>query len=399
MAVTIEEHDAVFNPPAWLGSLELFAGAGGLALGLQRAGFSPQAVVELDRRAVETLRVNGSTSGPAGVEWPVLQADVQTLSFEEFRGIDLIAAGPPCQPFSIGGHRRGRHDDRDLLPEALRAIREAKPKAFLIENVRGLTFPAASEYLNYTVAQLRTPSLTVDGLNEPSHIRRLREVPGAEREYRVVWRLINAADYGVPQQRVRLVIIGIRADLREWSWPTVTHGRRALMKALDGEAYWDRHGVTAAIRERNRVVTRATKGALLTGTDNAQVPWVTVRDMTRRLGEPGSEPADPQHQLIPGARLYKKHQGSLLDWPAKTVKAGVHGTPGGEHIVRLDDGSHRYFTVRECAVLQGFPTDYQLPSLRSVALRQLGNAVPVDLAEALGRQLALLIRQPAEEEG
>lgn len=111
--------------------------------------------------------------------------------------------------------------------------------------------------------------------------------------------------------------------------------------------------------------------------------------MTARLGAPllGGEDGDPSHRFIPGARLYKKHAGSRLDWPAKTVKAGVHGCPGGEHIVLLDDGSHRYLTLRECAALQGFPDDYALDEVRTPAMRQLGNAVPVALAEAIGRSL------------
>jgi len=97
---------------------------------------------------------------------------------------------------------------------------------------------------------------------------------------------------------------------------------------------------------------------------------------------------DPLHTYVGGARLYAKHTGSALDWPAKTVKAGVNGSPGGEHIVIQDSGYFRYLTVRECARLQGFPNRYELPNLRGKAMRQLGNAVPVPLAEAMGRRLA-----------
>jgi DNA (cytosine-5)-methyltransferase 1 len=117
--------------------------------------------------------------------------------------------------------------------------------------------------------------------------------------------------------------------------------------------------------------------------------------LTTTLGlpaEPGDKLADPAHVVVPGARLYPKHTGSRLDWVAKTVKAGVHGTPGGEHIVLLDDGSHRYLTVRECALLQGFAVDYALPEKRTPAMRQLGNAVPVAVAEALGKQLDTILR-------
>jgi len=94
---------------------------------------------------------------------------------------------------------------------------------------------------------------------------------------------------------------------------------------------------------------------------------------------------------VPDARLYPKHTGSKLDWPAKTVKAGVHGCPGGEHIVVFDDGSHRYFTVRECGLLQGFPRKYAFPVLRTPAMRQIGNAVPVPVAAAVGAQLVKVL--------
>jgi DNA (cytosine-5)-methyltransferase 1 len=377
-------------------SLELFAGAGGLALGLQRAGFEARMMVDYDARAVSTLRANGREDGPIRANWPVEQADVRTLSFHEFRGVDLVSAGPPCQPFSIGGLRKGRHDDRDLMPEAIRAIRESKPNVFVIENVRGLTFPAVRPYLDYCVAQLRNPSIVLSDEDEPGHSRELARIPEREHEYRVDWRLLNAADYGLPQQRVRLLIVGVRCDFPDWSWPPQTHSRARLVAALAGDAYWDAHEVDRATRAHARRVLRGAKAALRGAPESGAHPWRTVRDAFALLGSPHPSHLDPHHRVVEGARLYRKHRGSPLDWPAKTVKAGVHGTPGGEHIVILDDGSPRYFTVRECAILQGFPQSYVLPGLRSVALRQLGNAVPVGLAEALGRSLASVLTRSKE---
>lgn len=377
-------------------SLELFAGAGGLALGLQRAGFQARLMVENDPRAVSTLRANGTRDVTARAKWPVEQADVRTLRYHEFRGVDLVSAGPPCQPFSIGGLRKGRHDDRDLIPEAIRAVRESKPKAFVIENVRGLTFPVVRLYLDYCVAQLRNPSILLADEDEPRHSRELARIPDGEHEYRVDWRLLNAADYGLPQQRVRLVIVGVRSDLPEWSWPQPTHSRARLVAALDGDAYWEAHNVDRASRAGARQAVRGAKAALHRTTESGAERWQTVRDAFSLLGSPRSDHPDAQHRVVDGARLYRKHSGSPLDWPAKTVKAGVHGTPGGEHIVVLDDRSHRYLTVRECAILQGFPESYVLPALRSVALRQLGNAVPVGLAEALGRSLMRVVTRSKE---
>lgn len=378
-----------------LRSVELFAGAGGLALGLQTAGFHPKLVVERDPRAIETLKANGGDGGSLGTKWPLLKDDVEHVDFHEFGDVDLVSAGPPCQPFSIGGLRLGRHDDRDAFPEAIRAIRETKPKVFLVENVRGLTFPAAAAYLEYTLAQLRVPSVVTTG-DEEDHRKRIQAIPEKDHEYRVEWKLLNSADYGIGQQRVRLMIVGVRSGLPEWHWPEPTHSRAALLAALAGEDYWREHELPDSVRDKSRAAMHKLR-TTLRSESTAGLRWVTTRDVLAELGPPGSIPDDAHHRVVAGARLYKKHQGSVLDWPAKTVKAGVHGTPGGEHIVRLDDGTHRYLTVRECAALQGFPVSYKLPAIRSVALRQIGNAVPVGLGEVVGRQIASLLRGDGED--
>lgn len=364
-----------------LTSLELFAGAGGMALGIAQAGFDPLAIIELEPRAVATLRANA----PDEAAWPVIAGDVRDMRFGTYRNVDLLAAGPPCQPFSIGGKRLGRHDPRDLLPETIRAIAEAEPKAFLIENVRGLTFPVAQGYLRYSLAQLRNPAVSIADMSEAEHWACLRRIPESRHQYDVSLHLLNAADFGVPQQRVRLFITGVRRDVGKFGGLEPTHSKAALLAELDGDEYWQRHGVTNQVRDAARKIAHATKSQsahLSAGTR----PWATVRGVFERLGPPTDDNGDLHHRPIPGARLYRKHRGSILDFPAKTVKSGVHGTPGGEHVVLLDDGAHRYFTIREVACLQAFPDTCVLPSLRSVAQRQLGNAVPVTLAEAVARQ-------------
>jgi DNA (cytosine-5)-methyltransferase 1 len=380
-----EETELEAPREAALSSVELFAGAGGLALGLTRAGFRPRLLIERDARAVATLTANSQAHGR---NWTVKRADVGELAFSEYDGVDLLSAGPPCQPFSIGGLRLGSEDDRDGLPATIRAIRESKPRAFLIENVRGLTFPAAKDYFDYILAQLRDPGIAT-GSSEADHRAALAAVPEGGHEYEVHHALLNAADYGAPQQRVRLLIVGLRAPLTGWRWPKPTHGRRALLDALAGDGYWERHGVEAAVRDRHRADVARIR-ATLRGDSGGALSWRTTRDVLLLLADAGRGD-DPHHKIVEGARLYPRHRGSLLDWPAKTVKAGVHGTPGGEHIVLLDNGTHRYFTVRECAALQGFPDDYALPEVRSVALRQIGNAVPVQLAEAVGRTIGELL--------
>ncbi len=365
-------------------AVELFAGAGGLALGLHRAGFRTALAVDWDERAYETLKANKRkyTRG-----WDLKREDVRKLDYAtlELGDVDIVSAGAPCQPFSIGGRLRGEGDPRNMFPEVVRAVRELRPRAFLFENVRGLLFPRARPYFDYILAQLSNPSRTRRADEDwLAHKAALDRIPEALHEYRVEWRLLNAADFGLPQNRPRLVVVGVHVEeAGTFSWPDASHSKGALVNALLGESYWDEHDVPDGICEDARIGLRECD-------DDGLARWATLRDVTARLGAPllGGEDGDPSHRFIPGARLYKKHAGSRLDWPAKTVKAGVHGCPGGEHIVLLDDGSHRYLTLRECAALQGFPDDYVLDEVRTPALRQLGNAVPVALAEAIGRSLA-----------
>lgn len=368
-----------------LRTVELFSGAGGLTLGLSNAGFEPISVVDWDGVAIETLKANSEDGHEHTANWPVRRADVRTLAYDDMGTTDLLSAGAPCQPFSRGGRGLGENDDRNMFGEVVRAVRELQPRAFVLENVRGLLFERYAEYFDYLIAQLQSPSLAIQPRwTRKSHLARLRRVSAEAHEYRVEWRLLNAADFGAPQYRVRLVIVGVRHDQAEFKWPEASYHREALLYELTQDEYWDEHGVSTSVRTR---VRRALpKGDF----PSSGSRWRTARDVTKSLGRPslGKGGEDYSHVFVPGARLYPKHTGSMLDWPAKTVKAGVHGCPGGEHILVRDDGTYRYFTVRECAVLQGFPTDYLLPRSRTWAMRLLGNAVPVPLAEAVGRSLA-----------
>jgi DNA (cytosine-5)-methyltransferase 1 len=375
--------------PDGLRSLELFGGAGGFALGLSRAGFKPAAVVDWDKVAIETLKANGRNGRRHTEGWPVKCQDVRTLTYDGVGQIDLLSAGAPCQPFSRAGLLLGENDARNMFSEVVRAVRDVRPRAFVLENVRGLLFERNAEYFEYLIAQLRVPSLVAQqDWTRRSHVAQLRGRAAGTLEYRVEWRLVDAADFGAPQHRVRLVVVGTRADQAEFEWPDATHSRDALLQALRGDLYWEEHRIGAAIRERVR--RRLPETGLTTRGER----WRTARDVMKALGRPARKPTseDYSHVSVPGARLYSKHTGSTLDWPVKTIKAGVHGCPGGEHIVVRDNGTHRYFTVRECAMIQGFPSDYLLPNVRSQAMRVLGNAVPVPLAEALGGSLARVLR-------
>jgi DNA (cytosine-5)-methyltransferase 1 len=373
-----------------LEAVELFAGAGGLALGLKRAGFRPKLLVDFDERSCATLRANQARLAP---DAEIRSADVRELDYAQYYGVDLFSAGAPCQPFSQGGRLRGEDDDRNMFPEAIRAIRETHPRAFILENVRGLLFPRVRPYLEYLLAELRVPSRSMRSREDwLSHRKALEAISPESHEYHVYWRLLNAADFGLSQSRPRLVIVGIRIGEPDWSWPSQTHSRDALVRELHNERYWDTHEVPARVRRAIRRTLPPSADQIGYGVGSR---WRTLRDLLAKLGPPSRSLAtasDPAHVYVPGARLYAKHTGSSLDWPAKTVKAGVNGSPGGEHIVIRDSGYVRYLTVRECAALQGFPKRYRLPTTRGRAMKQLGNAVPVPLAEAVGRRLAEVLR-------
>jgi DNA (cytosine-5)-methyltransferase 1 len=396
----------------WKGtSIELFAGGGGLALGTQEAGFRHLLLSELDARACETLRLNGAvpwtvdadgphehSPGRLAAGWPLLEGDVHCVDWISFAGsADLLAGGPPCQPWSTGGAHRGMHDERNLFPEAARALAEIRPRAFLFENVRGLARQSFRPYFDYILRLLGSPLLRRSADETwDEHDRRLRKASahGAPDErYTVRWRLVNAADYGIPQQRWRVLIVGFRDDLDvQWKFPRETHSADALLAAQASGSYWAEH----ALSPQAPKIPASRRARVFAASSSGMARWRTLRDAIRGLPEPRADhewPGISSHYWVPGARLYKGHSGSPLDWPAKSVKAGVHGCPGGEHILVRPDGTFRYLTVRECARLQGFPDDYRFAGPRSEAMRQIGNAVPVPLASLMAESIAANLRQ------
>lgn len=379
-------------------SVELFAGAGGLALGASAVGFRHMAVVELNRHACETINDNYRRGVPLLSDWPagIEPTDVREADYSSIgRGVDVVAGGPPCQPFSLGGKHRGYQDVRDMFPQAIRAVRELRPRAFVFENVRGLLRAKFTHYVEYIRLQLTYPELTrTAGEEWTQHLDRLAEhhtrAGGGELTYQVVLQPLNAANYGVPQRRERVFFVGFRTDLRisGWHFPSPTHSQDALLwsQYVAGD-YWDEHGLErqrAPDRFRARVARLERAGAPAAGKR-----WRTVRDAL--FGKVNPLP-DPRHQEASGflnhvyqdgARAYPGHTGSPLDEPAKALKAGDHGVPGGENMVAYADGSVRYFTVRESARLQTFPDEYAFSGSWTENMRQLGNAVPVELARVV----------------
>lgn len=387
-----------------MNAVELFAGAGGLGLGLTLAGFKPKAVVEWDRWACDTIRENASRSYPLVKDWPVYEGDVRDWIMD-FAGtpdseeIEIVAGGPPCQPFSMGGKHRANLDARDMFPSTVGIIRTLRPRAFIVENVRGLTRPAFHNYYQYILSQLRLPSLPPrpdeswldhhhrlqEALSAPARISRLA--------YNVFPTLVNAANFGVPQRRERVFIIGFRVDLDvQWRFPDETHSLEALLhdQWVTGD-YWRRHRVPLSQRpdppEAHLSAIRRMKALKLPLT---KLPWRTIRDALDALPDPqkSNESFHHNHKFQPGARTYPGHTGSPLDMPAKTLKAGDHGVPGGENMLVRPDGSVRYFTVREAARLQTFPDGYVFHGAWSETMRQLGNAVPVALARIVASSVA-----------
>ncbi|MBX3360614.1 MAG: DNA cytosine methyltransferase [Phycisphaeraceae bacterium] len=381
-------------------SIELFAGAGGLAIATANAGFQHEAVLEWNANACATIRRNKSAGLPHVCHWNVIEGDVATYNFKQHAGsVEFVSGGPPCQPFSIGGKHRGMDDTRNMFPHAVRAVREIRPKAFLFENVKGLTRKSFANYFAYIIHQLEYPEIVRRGDEEwTDHLSRLEKAvtsgqPKSALRYNVVSQLLNAADYGVPQRRERVLIVGIRADLGvHFAFPHATHEADALVfdQWVTGE-YWERHRVSKKDRPQMPSRLRAKVEQLSTLWSSAMLlPWRTVRDAIADLPRiaPGQTCEKfPNHFLNPGARAYAGHNGSPMDEPAKTLKAGDHGVPGGENMVRLANGSVRYFSVRECARLQTFPDQWVLEGSWTESMRQLGNAVPVKMAESVAATL------------
>ncbi len=198
-------------------SVELFAGAGGLAIGMANAGFQHAAVIEWNADACETFRENQRHHTRRVEEWPLHEADVRAFDYGKLScEVVVVSGGPPCQPFSVGGKHRGQTDGRDMFPEAVRAVRELRPKAFIFENVKGLKRETFATYFEYIRLQLTFPSLVrLKTESWREHCRRLErhQTLGGVREYKVVAELLNAADFGVPQRRERVFIVGFREDI------------------------------------------------------------------------------------------------------------------------------------------------------------------------------------------
>jgi DNA (cytosine-5)-methyltransferase 1 len=417
-------------------SVELFAGAGGLAMAVHRAGFRPLLLNELVKHACDTLEANEAE--PRGEEekipepherWPLVRGDVGDLKMGYLQGhVDLLAGGPPCQPFSLGGVAKGDEDKRNMFPEMFRAIREIQPKAVICENVRGLLRPSFKPYFEYILRELafpfeeRDPDATWFQHDAILKAKEARDAAEPHEHYRVYRFEVNAADYGVPQIRNRVIIVAFRGDLdikQSILYEAVkkTHSEKALLRSLASGEYWDRHSATPK-HVRDHVMSGLQNEFPLADRETGLKPWRTLRDARAGLDEE-SEPLveipwdrldrvqyddmPTDHVGWPDARIYPGHTPNVLDRPAKTVKAGVHGVPGGESVMLTDTRvggrkptsghryRHRYMTVRETARVMTFPDSWKMSGPRSEKMRQLGNAVPVLLGEVFAKAVAKVL--------
>lgn len=354
--------------------VELFAGAGGLALGLEQAGFTHVALVEREKLAAQTLRANFD---PA----LVVEADVRELDHAEWREVDLLAGGPPCQPFTVAGRREGQADERDMIPEFARALAHMAPRAFLMENVQGLTTARHRDYLENVLASLAEPR------------------PGLR--YRVCLDVLNAADYGAPQARRRLIVVGWRDDQHAevWAKPAPTHSLDALLYSQrPGGEYWARHPIPEADRLPYQAHIQRRAERVLANGPGPLLPQRTFRDATAHLGEP---PLDPERGQLAHALRFPPHprpgleprEGTRPDLPARTVIATANGAKPLHNIVRAPDWRCRVITIPEARALQTFPPTHviEAPS-HQAAIRLIGNSVPPLLGEAIGKTIAQQLR-------
>ncbi|MFI2279730.1 DNA cytosine methyltransferase [Nocardia beijingensis] len=350
-----------------LTSVEICAGAGGQALGLENAGFSHAALVEIDHNACETLRANVPDRNTAAeiVEGDVLvYRDEVVEGKRQYPGLDLLSGGVPCPPFSMAGKQLGHEDERDLFPAMLDLIGALRPKAVMIENVRGLLQPKFRAYRQWILWRLEHAFCQgpVPGLGDPlvcsGHTRDAYVVHG---DYAPVeqqsWRLLNACDYGVPQLRPRSLLVALQPKFDPYfSWPEprpdTAPSVGEVLKESMSQGGWP--GAPDWALKANRIAPTLVGGSKKhggadLGPTRAKLAWAA-------LGVDAMGVADE----VPGPSAPIDHRPKL--------------------------------TVRQTALLQGFPPDWEITGKKTAAYRQVGNAFPPPVAEAVGRQIAQAIR-------
>ena len=297
--------------------LEICAGAGGQSLGLEQAGFAHVAAVEIDPDACATLRLNWP-------DWDIQQIDVHHFKGIDYQGVDLLAGGVPCPPFSIAGKQLGADDERDLFPQALRLVEECEPAAVMLENVRGLATARFARYREQVLARLH------------------------ELGYRTRWQVLNASEYGVPQLRPRFILVAMRPEIDEhFDWPTPVRTPPTVGETLgDLMAAGGWAGAGTWARRANGIGPTLVGGSRKHG--GPDLGPTRAREAWLKLGVDGK---------------------------------GLAGAPPGPaapawHLPRL--------TLEMAAALQGFPPGWRFSGRKTAGYRQIGNAFPPPVARAVG---------------
>lgn len=304
-----------------LSVLEICAGAGGQSVGLEAAGFGHSLAVEIDHDASDTLRLNRP-------EWAVHEGDVREVDGRHFRGIDLVAGGVPCPPFSIAGKQLGADDERDLFPEALRLVREARPAAVMLENVKGLASIRFAPYRQSILDNL-------DALG-----------------YDADWRLFNSSQFGVSQLRPRFILVAMRRrQFKKFEWPT-SQG------------------------------TPPTVGQLLLGPMSSG-NWPGAADWARRANSIAPT-------IVGGSRKHGGADLGPTRAKAAWLALGVDGKGIANEVPTADTPIDHIprLTNPMAALVQGFPSDWQFSGRKTSVYRQIGNAFPPPVAAAIGGSIA-----------
>lgn len=368
--------------------VELFAGAGGASVGLHRAGFRSLLALEWDEDAHATLAAAGHSE-------EAVCGDVRNLElYSGLEGrVDLLWASPPCQAWSTAGKRLGAFDDRNGWPWTWDVVDRIQPRWVLCENVTGmLNHRADCPAVNSKVEALDADATALgmfgddaqDTLPPPEECpgcywERVVLVEARKRFPFVAWKVLNSADHGAPQRRERVILM---AGQEPVPWPEETHSLAALYRdKWVTRTYWARHGVPEGTR-----LSPAEKSASQIGEARGR-PWATVRDALTPLAEDVDEGLwVKEHQL----RRTVEFRGTAevaMNWdlPSDTVTCRRGGAKTNDALILDVDGRLRYLTVLEVAALQAFPPDHPWQGSKSAQYKQVGNAVPPPVAEALGR--------------
>ncbi len=311
--------------------LDICTGAGGEALGLEMAGFDNAAAIEIDANACQTLRLNRPS-------WQVIESDIRAINGNDFKGVDLLAGGVPCPPFTIAGKQLGSDDERDLFPEALHLIEQVQPKAVMLENVPGFASAKFTSYRNDLLRKLHTL------------------------HYIAQWRVLNSSDYGVPQLRPRFVLVALREPYADaFRWPTPGKVISAVNLAI-GDLMASRgwHGVTRWYRKANGIAPTLVGGSKKHG--GPDLGPTRARKQWAELGIDGLGIANAAPDE---------------DFPAEAMP-------------RL--------TLRMAARIQAFPDTWQFAGGKTAAYRQIGNAFPPLVAQAVGGAIMAALKQNIHEQ-